>query len=86
MKSCSKLLKCEKCDKTYMSGKSLRGHSMAQHTNIFQCEFCEKRFQNNSKLERHKATHVKLTSHTCDVCGKPFSRRDNMIQHKKKKH
>ena len=43
-------------------------------------------FENPSKLERRLLTHKERKAFNCDIRGKPFSRKDNMNQHKKKKH
>ena len=84
--SCGKIFKCDHCGQGYTCEKSLKGHINAKHIRQFRCEKCDMAFENPSKLERHLLTHKERKAFNCDICGKPFSRKDNMNQHKKKKH
>lgn len=50
------------------------------------CPQCPKTFASTWHLKRHVATHTKEKRYKCDLCGKYFSRNDNLKSHQKSVH
>jgi len=50
------------------------------------CPQCPKTFASTWHLKRHVATHTKDKKFKCDLCGKFFSRNDNLKSHQKSVH
>ena len=50
------------------------------------CELCKKSFECRSRLERHRnAVHLQVR-HACELCGRTYSRKDQVTTHWKKDH
>lgn len=50
------------------------------------CPECPKQFASSWHLRRHVQTHSKQKKYPCDLCGKFFSRADNLKSHQKSVH
>lgn len=50
------------------------------------CPQCPKTFASTWHLKRHVATHTKEKRYKCHLCGKFFSRNDNLKSHQKSVH
>ncbi|KAI7897725.1 STE like transcription factor-domain-containing protein [Cokeromyces recurvatus] len=52
---------------------------------LFECPIpsCRKVFKRLEHMKRHLRTHTLERPYLCDLCGKRFSRSDNLAQHKK---
>ena len=53
--------------------KTWKGHS---------CELCPRTCGSRQDLVRHMRTHTGEKPYKCEICGKAFSRKGNMIVHK----
>jgi uncharacterized Zn-finger protein len=49
----------------------------------FECHICSKPFQHMSRWREHLMSHSGEKPYMCDVCGKFFTRRTNLIRHSK---
>ena len=53
------ILKCRKCDETFPSMESLKGHVVSNHAAKIECNDCDKIFSNKYDLEVHIKTEHK---------------------------
>ncbi|CAK1592287.1 unnamed protein product [Parnassius mnemosyne] len=86
---------CHSCEKTIMCKRFKFKHHLYMHGKInarFTCEFCLKEFYLRDAYFRHlmahktkkrEETNVKQAQklHFCDVCGKSYIEKRNLIQH-----
>ena len=87
----TKKFPCSECSKAYSRLDTLRAHERDMHgtesnKKLVTCQHCCKSFGSRQKLLRHKATYHKhpgIPGHHCAVCGKEFSRTDNLREHEK---
>ena len=49
----------------------------------YECKFCKKVFANITHLKRHLPSHTGEKRFHCDLCGLKFSRKDNLLIHKR---
>ncbi|XP_064110653.1 zinc finger protein OZF-like [Macrobrachium nipponense] len=49
----------------------------------FECSMCHMAFKHRGVYNRHLITHSKEKPHVCEVCGKGFSRKHHLINHRK---
>ncbi|CAG7725959.1 unnamed protein product [Allacma fusca] len=79
-------IKCEYCDMTYRSHKSLKIHRNRIHFDIlpFKCKYCDQGFVTKEKLEKHENSHEGIRNNECRICHKLFSRRSAMKVHEAK--
>lgn len=61
-------LKCKKCEKVYLTSRSLNRHKIIAHKfwNV-ECDICGKNLSRKTNLINHFATHM---SEECQMCGK----------------
>ncbi|XP_044758816.1 zinc finger protein 525-like [Coccinella septempunctata] len=74
---------CSECGKSFPIKSELTIHKKI-HSAQYQCKICSKTFVVPSKLERHLRIHTNERPFTCDFakCGKKFSDRSNLFEHK----
>lgn len=74
-------------DKLFDSIEALNKHLEGKHKcffndNRWQCSQCQKWFAKFKYLRKHiLELHDKATQFSCDVCGKEFNRKSNLIEH-----
>ncbi|ROT71228.1 hypothetical protein C7M84_010461 [Penaeus vannamei] len=78
---------CEKCPKQYRTPVALYKHR-STHTKNLECQICHQRLSNrhalNGKsgiLQAHMLIHTDQYAHLCDVCGRSFRQRSQLITH-----
>ena len=49
----------------------------------YECKFCKKVFANITHLKRHLPSHTGEKPFHCELCGLKFSRKDNLLIHKR---
>ncbi|CAD6995873.1 unnamed protein product [Ceratitis capitata] len=79
-------LKCEECNKNFLTEYTLQAHKYAAHkigTNPFRCEVCGHDFTAHNQLDTHlRRVHLKQFSVHCDVCNRGFLQRSVMLLHR----
>ena len=78
---------CDLCDKSFNPKSNLESHMRYAHSKdpeVIQCTECNKslrreNYKNHLKLHESKAFE-------CIICSKQFSRKDNMLDHKRRMH
>ena len=74
-----KLLKCDKCDASFLGKQALIYHIDKVHIT---CDYCKKAFKKKSQLLRHiNHVHLKLQPYMCNECKKAFSEKENLKRH-----
>ncbi len=81
-----KSLECKICDKQFKSTSGYYGHMKIVHRDgkKFQCEKCQRQFGYSKDLQRHIqicGREKKPKSTDCDICGKNFTCRRNLVAH-----
>ena len=76
-------VKCEICEKTLSSEKSLQEHINSRHSTNLRCAHCLKCFGGLGKLKQHMAVHDESKRLQCEKCSKNFARKDNLKRHMK---
>jgi KRAB domain-containing zinc finger protein len=54
-----------------------------KNNKIFECHICSRPFQHMSRWREHLMSHTGEKPHMCDICGKFFARRTNLVRHSK---
>jgi len=62
------------------------GRDFKEGENRSECSYCGKKFQSAWYLNRHMLTHTREKNLKCDLCGKGFGRRDNLLSHQRTVH
>ena len=56
-------------------------------SSIFACSQCNQKYSHEVSLKRHAESHKYVKADiSCDVCGKTFTRKDNLWRHREKVH
>ncbi|KAK8769760.1 hypothetical protein V5799_013775 [Amblyomma americanum] len=64
------------------SSSSSSGSSKAVRCPVFTCELCGQSMTHAYSMQRHRRQHLtKPKSFACDVCGRRYNRRDNLLVH-----
>ncbi|KAG7156617.1 Zinc finger and BTB domain-containing protein 24-like 3 [Homarus americanus] len=75
---------CEKCPKQCRTALALYKHR-SSHTKSLECPVCHQRLSNrhalNGILQAHMLIHTDQFSHLCDICGRSFRQRSQLITH-----
>ena len=71
---------------TVMTGKKTASNAGDLPELPLNCPQCPKTFASTWHLKRHVQTHSKEKRFKCDLCGKFFSRNDNLKSHQKTVH
>src|SRR5205085_2203237 len=77
---------CELCSKLFDSKQKFDRHKKGVHGPIKSCGVCNKSFTNAGNLKQHVSSVLDKVSFACDQCGKRFTQRGYMIDHKKRFH
>jgi KRAB domain-containing zinc finger protein len=64
--------KCNKCEETFISKKTLKKHVVEVHPITLNCKICDRTFFKNHELEIHIEEHGVEKNFKCDVCNKDF--------------
>ncbi|KAL1488781.1 hypothetical protein ABEB36_014579 [Hypothenemus hampei] len=90
------MFKCNSCDKSYLSQKSLNKHNKQTHkisTELcYECQYenCQASFPAKLKLLQHLAQHKlqlkKAMKYACKVCAAKFIHKKSLYRHEKHKH
>ncbi|CAG9570360.1 unnamed protein product [Danaus chrysippus] len=77
---------CDKCDKAYINGWSLREHKSYAHDGRkrplkFPCPYCDKIFDRNATCKAHVRTHTGERPYGCVRCGARFSQASVLATH-----
>ena len=83
-----RVLKCVKpsCSDQFMtqSCEDLWKHLTEKHTGEYLCPNCSRLLKERAGLENHfQSCYRKFT---CEICGTEFTRKDNLLRHKKSRH
>lgn len=91
-------IKCKLCSKSFNHQSGLIHHQKTQHKpNIsvlktrqsnqigpYKCNECDDRFRNESVMKNHqRCEHLSKRSFDCNVCGKTFAKKIQLLQHSK---
>ena len=81
---------CKVCDKGFTTKYGYERHIMQNHRDnslVFTCTECENSYISEQNLMRHVETnHIGKAEHICNICEKPFSRKDVLKKHQKIVH
>ena len=82
-----KQYKCDKCDKTFLTGLKLKKHNRS-HTGSgeYKCEVCQKWFPSSSSLYLHRNIHLDTKPFKCEDCQMGFNQKGNLKAHFQKYH
>ena len=83
LKFSGKTISCSECEKCV---RPLLATRTPKRVKISKSNICPKCFESSSKLLRNEICHRKTNMISCNQRNKLFSRNDNMLQHKKRKH
>ena len=78
------VVKCDSCDFSSESRKTLRKHILQNHHRKSKCKFCDAMFEKNSDLESHlDLNHDSVERFQCDHCDKKFVLEWRLRKHKR---
>ncbi|XP_043245195.1 zinc finger protein 2 homolog [Amphibalanus amphitrite] len=70
---------CPQCGMSFLSELHLAVHSKSHRRTGLRCEHCERNFTTENRLRKHAETCLKR--HSCDVCGKEFTKKVLLTHH-----
>ena len=83
--------KCPICSVGFQAESSLKSHMATVHKSVdidkqiglpYSCEFCEEEFNVQSCFKMHvRLMHKESKNLSCDDCGKPFTKRSDLVRH-----
>ncbi|XP_014364884.2 gastrula zinc finger protein XlCGF8.2DB [Papilio machaon] len=79
---------CTRCPSKFIHKSNLNAHMLIHKDSFdFKCETCGRGFYNKRSLEQHiKVDHNGVKEHTCNICGKAFGYRKQMMKHQLRVH
>ena len=78
------VVRCDDCDFSSESRKTLRKHSLQTHPRNIKCKCCDATFERMSDLESHiDLSHDSVKKFQCDHCDKTFVLEWRLRKHKK---
>ena len=80
-----KIYQCQKCDKRFVTKRSLKRHKNNMHMEQkpFTCNTCSKAFSVKNDLERHYLIHTGEKQFECKTCNKRFAQIGNLRTHER---
>ena len=81
-----KHLKCPVCEYRCGLKKRMEAHMLMHKDPQFKCSICGKMLKTAKSLLAHEMDHTGHRPYSCEVCGKGFSCKENLRQHKRLVH
>ncbi|XP_073829198.1 uncharacterized protein [Musca autumnalis] len=76
------LLKCEACPIYFSTFTLLKTHFLADHPNEeFYIPCCGRKLKYRYRVEEHALRHINPTALKCQLCGKCYTTRHNLVNH-----
>lgn len=79
---------CSQCAARFVNKSNLNKHALTHRgEHDFKCSSCERGFHRKRDLDQHfKVDHTGIKDHVCNLCGKAFGYRKQMMKHQLKVH
>ncbi|XP_008199803.1 zinc finger protein 37 homolog isoform X3 [Tribolium castaneum] len=80
--------KCDLCPKKFVTRIGLAKHLRSVHSDAppLTCNFCNKSIKTEKNLVKHIQLYHFHEGDICDICDKPFSKKQYLIKHKMRVH
>lgn len=79
---CTKLQKCELCQRTFTSVNRMAAHRRVHEQGTFECDECGRMFKKATSLQTHMRTHSGVARYLCVDCGSGFTTEMTLIMHR----